>query len=47
MIRFIVLILLAAFVCAVFAIHSRMEENEKSDKKTKNNLTDKVAKGKD
>lgn len=51
MIRIIILILILAFVCAVFAIHSYMKENEADeeviDNMIKNKVIDKVAKGKE
>ena len=57
MIRFVILILILAAVCAVYTLHAKMEENEakkgeKSGEKIiddmiKNNVIDEIAKGKD
>ena len=57
MIRFIILIFILAAVCAVYVLHSKMEENEAKngnrsgekiiDDMIKNNVIDKIAKGKD
>ena len=57
MIRFVILILILAAVCAVYTLHAKMEETEakkgeKSGEKIiedmiKNNLIDEIEKGKD
>ena len=53
MIRFVILILILAFVCAVYAVHAKMEEDEQKngdfviDDMIKNNVIDEIAKGKD
>ncbi len=57
MIRFVILILILAAVCAVYVVHAKMEETEakkgeKSSEKIiddmiKNNVIDEIAKGKD
>ena len=52
MIRIAVLILILVFVCAVYVLHAKMEEDEKSgndiiDDMIKNNVIDEIAKGKD
>ena len=53
MIRIAVLILLLVFVCAVYVLHAKMEENESEsgekiiDDMIKNNVIDEIAKGKD
>lgn len=57
MIRFVILILILAAVCAVYTLHAKMEEaeakkGEKSGEKIiddmiKNNVIDEIAKGKD
>ena len=57
MIRFIILIFILAAVCAVYALHAKMEENEARngnrsgekiiDDMIKNNVIDEIAKGKD
>ena len=53
MIRMAILILILAFVCAVYAVHAKMEEDEEKsgndiiDDMIKNNVIDEIAKGKD
>ena len=57
MIRFVILILILAAVCAVYTLHAKMEETEakkgeKSSEKIiddmiKKNVIDEIAKGKD
>ena len=51
MIRIVILILILAFACTVFAIHSYMKENEGDeevlDNMIKNKVIDKVAKGRE
>ena len=57
MIRLFILILILAFVCAVYVLHAKMEENEAKngnrsgekiiDDMIKNNVIDEIAKGKD
>ena len=57
MIRFVILILILAAVCAVYTLHAKMDETEgkkgeKSGEKIiddmiKNNVIDEIAKGKD
>ncbi len=57
MIRFVILILILAAVCAVYVVHAKMEETEskKSEKSGEkiiddminNNIIDEIAKGKD
>ena len=57
MIRFVILIVILAAVCAVYTLHAKMEETEaikgeKSGEKIiddmiKNNVIDEIAKGKD
>lgn len=57
MIRFVILILILAAVCAVYTLHAKMEETEakKGEKNgekiiedmIKNNVIDEIAKGKD
>ena len=57
MMRFVILILILAAVCAVYTLHAKMEETEakkgeKSGEKIiddmiKNNVIDEIAKGKD
>ena len=53
MIRFVILILILAAVCAVYTLHAKMEETEAKkgekiiDDMIKNNVIDEIAKGKD
>ena len=49
MIRIAVLILILVFVCAVYVLHAKMEEDEEKsgDDMIKNNVIDEIAKGKD
>ena len=53
MIRLFILILILVFVCAVYVLHAKMEENDaKSGEKIiddmiKNKVIDEIAKGKD
>ena len=53
MIRTAVLILILVFVCAVYVLHAKMEEDEEKsgndiiDDMIKNNVIDEIAKGKD
>lgn len=53
MIRLFILILILAFVCEVYVLHAKMEENESEsgekiiDDMIKNNVIDEIAKGKD
>lgn len=57
MIRFVILILILAAVCAVYVVNAKMEETESKkgeksgekiiDDMIKNNIIDEIAKGKD
>ena len=53
MIRIAILILILAFVCAVYVAHAKMEEDERKngdfviDDMIKNDVIDEIAKGKD
>ena len=53
MIRIAVLILILVFVCAVYVMYAKMEEDEEKsgndiiDDMIKNNVIDEIAKGKD